>query len=166
MFDPCVNIKHHKLETPDAETRENRSLPRQLPKRSGTCFPMVWIIEWRAIDSLHKTCGKDTSLPSKQKKISQRSNVQAKIRPSNMFDQSVIPKHHKHKTHDGETGENRSLPRQLLKGVELTLLWCKTSNAEQQTVHTRLAAMTKVFHSGRKNISQGSIGPYNTPKQL
>ena len=124
---------------------------------------MVWIIEWRATDSLHKTCGNDTSLPSKQKKISQRSNVQAKIRPSNMFDQSVIPEHHKHKTHDGETGENRSLPRQLLKGVELTLLWCKTSNAEQQTVHTRLAAMTKVFHSGRKNISQGSIGPYNTP---
>ena len=56
-----------------------------------------------------------------------------------MFDQSVIPKHHKHKTHDGEeTGENRSLPRQLLKGVELTLLWCKTSDAEQQfTQHLR-----------------------------
>ena len=29
---------------------------------------MVWIIECKAIDSLHKTCGNNTSLPSKQEK--------------------------------------------------------------------------------------------------
>ena len=80
-----------------------------------------------------------------------------------MFDRCVIPKHHKHKTPDAETGENRSLPRQLQRGVEHVLRWCESSSAEKPTVYTRFAAMTKVFHSGRKNISQGSIGPYNTP---
>ena len=34
---------------------------------------MVWIFERRATDSLHKTCGNDTILPSKQKKNSQGS---------------------------------------------------------------------------------------------
>ena len=32
MFEPCVNIRHQKLETPGAETRENRLIPRQLPR--------------------------------------------------------------------------------------------------------------------------------------
>ena len=91
------------------------------------------------------------------KKIEQKSSL------SIMFDRCVIPKHHKHKTPDAETGENRSLPRQLQRGVEHVLRWCESSSAEQPTVYTRFAAMTKVFHSGRKNISQGSIGPYNTP---
>ena len=53
-----------------------------------------------------------------------------------MFGPSVIPKCHKHKTPKAQTRENRSPLRQLHRGVELTLLRCKTSSAEQQTVHT------------------------------
>ena len=83
-----------------------------------------------------------------------------------MFDPCVIPKHHKPKTPDAETGENRSFPRQLQRGVEHNWRWCEQPSAKQPTVYTRLAAMTQVFHRSRKNISQWSIGPYNTPKQL
>ena len=44
---------------------------------------MVWIIEWRATDSLHKTCGNDTSLPSKQKKISHKEALDLTTRQNN-----------------------------------------------------------------------------------
>ena len=44
---------------------------------------MVWIIEWRATDSLHKTCGNDTSLPSKQKKISHKEALDPTTRRNN-----------------------------------------------------------------------------------
>ena len=81
------------------------------------------------------------------------NNVQAKIRPSNMFDPCVIPKHHEHKTPDAETGENRSFPRQLQRGVEHVWRWCEQSSAKQPTVYTRLAAMTQVFHRSRKNLT-------------
>ena len=67
-----------------------------------------------------------------------------------MFDPCVIPKHRKHKTPDAETGENRSIPRQLQRGVEHLLQWCESSSAEQTTVYTRLAASTQVFHRSRK----------------
>ena len=50
------------------QTRRVEVISTSTPKRGGTCFTMVWIIECRETDSLHKTCGKDTRLPSKQKK--------------------------------------------------------------------------------------------------
>ena len=87
------------------------------------------------------------------KQLYTANNVQAKIRPSNMFDPCVIPKHHEHKTPDAETGENRSFPRQLQRGVEHVWRWCEQSSAKQPTVYTRLAAMTQVFHRSRKNLT-------------
>ena len=44
---------------------------------------MVWIIESKATDSLHKTCGNDTSLPSKQKKIPPREALDLTTRQNN-----------------------------------------------------------------------------------
>ena len=58
------------------------------------------------------------------KQLYTANNVQAKIRLSNMFDPCVIPKHHDYKTPDAETGENRSLPHALQRGVEHVLRWC------------------------------------------
>ena len=80
-----------------------------------------------------------------------------------MFGPCLIPKHHKHKTPDAETGENRSFPRQLLRGMKHILRWCEKTSAEQPTIYTRYTAMTQVVHRSRKKISQGSIRPYNTP---
>ena len=42
-----------------------------------------------------------------------------------MCDTSVNPKHHKQKTTDAETEENRSFPRQLQGGVEQVSRWCE-----------------------------------------
>ena len=67
-----------------------------------------------------------------------------------MFDPCVIPKHQKQKVPDAETGENKSFPRQLQRGVEHVLRRCESSSAEQPTVYTRLAAMTQVFQRSRK----------------
>ena len=125
---------------------------------------MLWKIECRATDRLHKTCGNDTTLPSKQKKHVTRKNwtlqhakttvnrekIEQKNRPSNTFDACVIPKDHKHKTPDAETGENRSIPRPLQRGVEHVLRWCEESSAKQPIGYTRLAAMTQVFYRSRK----------------
>ena len=125
---------------------------------------MVWIIECKATDSLHKTCGNDTSLPSKQKKYLTREHwtlkhakttvnrkkIEQKVRPSIMFDPCVIPEHHKQKPPDAETGKNRSFPRQPQIGVELILRWCKSWSAEQPTIYRRHTAMTQVFHRSRK----------------
>ena len=80
-----------------------------------------------------------------------------------MFDPCVIPKHHKHKTPDAETGENRSFPRQPQRGVEHILRWLKSSSAEQPTIYTRHTARTQVFLRCREKIWHGKIGPYNTP---
>ena len=95
-----------------------------------------------------------------------REKTLNKIHLPYIFGPSVTPKQHKQKTPDAETGENRSFPRQLQGGVEHNLRWCQSSSAEQPTKYTRHTAMTQVFHRSRKKISQGSIGPYNTPKQL
>ena len=82
-----------------------------------------------------------------------RKKIEQKIRLSIMFDPCVIPKHHKHKTSDAETGENRSIPRQLQRGVEHVLRCCEKSSAAQPTVYPRLAAMTQLFHrSGKKYL--------------
>ena len=82
-FDPYVIPKHHKHKTPDAETGEEQVISMSTPKRSGTCFTMVWIIECKATDSLHKTGGNDTSLPSKQKKISHKEVLDLITRQNN-----------------------------------------------------------------------------------
>ena len=120
--------------------RREQVISTSTPKRSGTCFTMVWIIECKATDSLHKTCGNDTSLPSKQKKISHKEALDLTTRQNNsepgkkrnkksrlsiMFDPCVIPKDHKQKTPDADTGENRSFPRPLQRGVEHVLRWCE-----------------------------------------
>ena len=120
--------------------RREQVISTSTPKRSGTCFTMVWILECRATDSLHKTCGNDTSLPSKQKKISHKVAMDLTTRQNNcepgkkrnkksrlsiMFDPCVIPKDHKQKTPDADTGENRSFPRPLQRGVEHVLRWCE-----------------------------------------
>ena len=278
-FQPMCYSQTSQAKSARCRDRREQVISTPTPKRSGTCSTMVWIIKCRATDSLHKTCGNDTSLPSKRKKIShkvamdltarqnncepgkkmnkkvafqlcsthvlfpnitskkrqmqrqertgqfhvnskeewniihdgvnhrvqsnrqftqdlrqrhkssieaeknisQGSNgpyntpkqlwtgkeIEQKCRLSVMLDPCVIHKHHKQKTPDAETGENRSFPRQLQRGVEHNSRWCESSSAEQPTVYTRLAAMTHVFHRSRKkNISQGSIRPYNTPQQL
>ena len=92
--------------------------------------------------------------------------IEQKISLSIMFDPCVIPKHHKQTTPDSETGENSSLPRQLQRGVEHVLRWCESSSAEQATLHKTCGKDTSLPSKQKKNISQGSIGPYNTPKQL
>ena len=73
--------------------------------------------------------------------------------PSNYVRPLCYSKHHKHKTSDAETGENRSFPRQLQRGVEHVLRCCEKSSAAQPTVYPRLAAMTQLFHrSGKKYL--------------
>ena len=67
-----------------------------------------------------------------------------------MFEPCVTPKHHKQKTPDAETRENRSFQHQLQEGVEQKLRWCESSSAKQPTVYTRHTARTQVFHRSRK----------------
>ena len=74
-----------------------------------------------------------------------------------MFGPCVIPKHHKQKPPDVETGENRSFPRQLQGGVEHNWRWCQSSSAEQPTKYTRHTAMTQVFHRSWKKISHKEV---------
>ena len=74
-----------------------------------------------------------------------------------MFGPCVIPKHHKQKPPDVETGENRSFPRQLQRGVEQTLRWCKSTSAEQPTKYTRHTAMTQVLNRSWKKISHKEV---------
>ena len=145
--------------------RREQVISTSTPKRSGTCFTIVWMFECKATDSLHKTCGNDTSLPSKQKKISHKEALDLttrqnnsepgkksnkKIRLSIMFDTCVIPKDHKQKTPDADTGENRSFPRPLQRGVEHVLRWSEYSSAKQSTIYTRHMATTQVFYRSRK----------------
>ena len=80
-----------------------------------------------------------------------------------MFEPCVNIRHHKLETPGAETRENRTIPRQIQRGVEQTLLRCEYSSAKRPTKYTRLAAMTQVFHRSSEKIWQGSIGPYNTP---
>ena len=179
MFELCVNIRHHKLETPGAETRENRSIPRQLqrgveqilrwceyssaeqPKNYTRLAAMTQVFHRSRKKYLTR---KHWTLQHAKTTVNREKN-RTKKSLSIMFDPCVIPKHHKHKTQDAETGEKRSFPRQPQRGVEHILRWCTSSNAEQPTIYTRHTAMTQVFHRSREKISQGSIGPYNTPKQ-
>ena len=138
---------------------------------------MLWIIECRASDITPDLRQWHKSSIEAEKNISQGSigpyntpkqpwtgrKIEQKISLSIMFEPCVNIRHHKLETPGAETRENRSIPRQLQRGVEQTLRWSEYSSAEQPTNYTRLAAMTQVFHRRRKKILQGSIGPYNTP---
>ena len=52
--------------------RREQVVSTSTPKGSGTYSTMVWMIECRKTDSLHKTWGNDTSLPRKQKRKSHK----------------------------------------------------------------------------------------------
>ena len=65
-------------------------------------------------EALDFTTRQNNSQPGKKSKKSPSSYVRA----------MCYSKHHKHKTSDAETGENRSLPRPLQRGVEHVLRWC------------------------------------------
>ena len=177
MFEPCVNIKHHKLETPDAETRENRSLPRQLPKRSGTCFTMVWIIECRATDSLHKNSGNDTSLPSKQKKISHKEALDLTTRQNNCkpgtmskqnFDCQICLTN---LLFPNITSIKHRMERQERTGhfhvnskEEWNIFYDGVKNRVQS--NRQFTQDIRQWHKSSieaEKKTQGSIGPYNTP---
>ena len=151
------------------------------PKRSGTCFTMVWIIECRATESLHKTCGNDISLPSKQKKnISQGSigpyntrkqlwagKNQAKISPFNYVRPMCYSQ-----TSEAKNARFRDRREQVIytstpkrSGTYFTMVWiieCRATESLHKTCGNDISLPSKQ----KKNISQGSIGPYNTPKQL
>ena len=145
MFYDCVNIR----------VQSNRQFTQDLRQWHKSSIEAEKNISQGSIGSYNTP-----------KQLRTGEKKEQKSRVSIMFDPCVIPKHHEHKTPDAETGEKRSFPRQLQRGVEHVWRWCEQSSAKQPTVYTRLAAMTQVFHRSRKNISQWSIGPYNTPKQL
>ena len=178
ILEPCVNIKHHKLETPGAETRENRSLPRQLQRRVEQTLRW-WIFESRATDKIHKTCGNDTSLPSKQKKISHKEALDLTTRQNNSKPGTMSKQKFAfqlcstHVLFPHITSKKRQMQRQertshfhVNSKEEWNMFYDGVKHRVQSKRHyTRLAAMTQVFHRSREKISQGSIGPYNTPKQ-
>ena len=118
--------KHHRRRTPDAETGENRPLPRQLPR--GVEHVLRWCDrQVQGPDVSHKICGNDTNLPSNITLV--KSNLQktcskSQNSKSNNVRPMCFPKHHRRRTPDAETGENRPLPRQLRRGVEHVLRWC------------------------------------------
>ena len=65
--------KHHRRRTPDAETGENRPLPRQL--RRGEEHVLRWCDrQVQGPDVSHKICGNDTNLPSRITLV--KSNLQ------------------------------------------------------------------------------------------
>ena len=65
------------------QSRRVEVISTSTPQRGGTCFTMVWIIECRATDSLHKTCGNDTSLPSKLEKNISQGSIEPYNTPNN-----------------------------------------------------------------------------------
>ena len=177
MFDPCVNPKHHKHKTPDAETGEIRSLPRQLQR--GVEHVLRWCESSSAEQAtLHKTCGNDTSLPSKQKKISHKEALDLTTRQNNREPGEKSNKKlafqlcSTHVLFPNITSKKRQMQRQERTGhfhvnskEEWNMFYDGVNHRVQSKRHcTRLVAMTQVFHRSREKISQGSIGPYNKLK--
>ena len=115
-----------------------------------------------SIDAEKKSYKEALGLTTRQITVNPKQ-ISTKIHLSYLFEPCVNIKHHKLETPGAETRENRSLPRQLQRRVEQTLLRCEYSSAKRPTKYTRLAARTQVFHRSREKIWQGSIGPYNTP---
>ena len=96
-------------------------------------------------DVSHKICGNDTNLPSNITLV--KSNLQktcSKLQnpKSNNVRPMSFPKHHRRRTPDAETGENRPLPRQLPRGVEHGVI----VKCRDPTFLTRFAAMTQIYH--------------------
>ena len=179
MFDPCVIPKHHKHKTPDAETGENRSLPRQLQR--GVEHVLRWCESSSAEQAtLHKTCGNDTSLPSKQKKISHKEALDLTT-PQNNYEPGE--KSNKklafqlcstHVLFPNITSKKRQMQRQERTGhfhvnskEEWNMFYDGVNHRVQSTRQTTqdLRQWHKSSIEAEKNISQGSIEPYNTPKQ-
>ena len=155
----------HTSQAKNARCRDRREqvTSTSSPKRSGTCFTMVWSIESRASDitqdlqqwhkpsiDAEKKSYKEALGPTTRQITVNPKQISTKIHLSYMFETCVNIKHHKLETPGAETRENRSLPRQLQRRVEQTLLRCEHSSAERPTKYTRLAAMTQVFHRSRK----------------
>ena len=82
-FQPMCYSQTSQAKSARCRDRREQVISTPTPKRSGTCFTMVWIIECRATDSLHETCGNDTSLPAKQKKTSHKEALELKTRQKN-----------------------------------------------------------------------------------
>ena len=158
FFHTCVILKHHKHKTLDAEIGENRSLPRQIQwgvehisrwcESSSAEQPTVYTRLAAMTQVFHRRrkkylTRKHWTWQYAKTTVNREKNIQAKIHLSYMFEACVNIKHHKLETPDAETRENRSLPRQLQRRVEHISRWCESSSAEQPTVYTRHAAMTK-----------------------
>ena len=155
----------HTSQAKNARCRDRREqvTSTSTPKRSGTSFTMVWSTEciarditqdlrqWHksSIDAEKKSYKEALGLTTRQITVNPKQ-ISTKIHLSYLFEPCVNIRHHKLETPGAETRENRSLPRQLQKGVEQTLRWCEYSSTDQPTNYTRLAAMTQVFHRSRK----------------
>ena len=124
---------------------------------------MVWIFECRSTDKLHKTCGNDTSLPSKQKKISHKEALDLTT-PQNNYEPGEKTKKlafqlcSTHVLFRNITSIKRQMQRQERTGhfrvnskEEWNMFYDGVNHRVQSKRHyTRLAAMTQVFHRSRK----------------
>ena len=142
---------------------------------------MVWIIECRATDSLHKTCGNDTSLPSKQKKISHkealdlttRENVcEPEKKPSKNSPVNYVRPMCYSQTSEAKNARFRDRREQVIytstpkrSGTCFTMVWTIECRATE-SLHKTCGNDTSLPAKQEKNVSQGSIWPYNTPQQL
>ena len=170
-------------EAKNARFRDRREqvIYTSTPKRSGTWFTMVWIVECRATESLHKTCGNDISLPSKQRKNISRGSIGPYNTPHQLWTGKKI---------------QQKITFQLFSThvlfPNITSKKCQMQRPERTShFHANSKDEWNMFYDGvnhrvqsnrqftqdlrqwhkssieaEKNISQGSIGPYNTPKQL
>ena len=169
-------------EAKNARFRDRREqvIYTSTPKRSGTCFTMVWIIECRATDSLHKTCGKDTSLPAKQEKTSHEEALELTTRQNNCKPGTMSQQKFAfqicltHVLFPNITSIKRQMQRQERTGhlhVNSKEEWNMFYDGVNHRVQSnrQFTKDLRRWHKSsieEKNISQGSIGPYNTPKQL
>ena len=161
--------------------RRKQVISTSTPKRSGTCFTMVWIIECRATDSLHKTCGNDTSLQSKQKKISHKAaldltTLQNNCKPGTMSQQKfAFQICLTHVLFPNIASIKRQMQRQERTGqfhVNSKEEWNIFYNGVNHRVQSKrhftqdLRQWHKSSIEAEKNISQESTGTYNTRKHL
>ena len=169
-------------EAKNARFRDRREqvIYTSTPKRSGTCFTMVWIIESRATESLHKTCGNEISLPSKQKKKSHKEAFDLTTRHNNCEPGKKSNKKitfqlfSTHVLFPNITSKKCQMQTQERTGhfhVQSKEEWNTFYNGVNNRVQSnrQFTQDLRQWHTTsieEKNISQGSIGPYNTPKQL
>ena len=104
MFYDCVNIR----------VQSNRQFTQDLRQWHKSSIEAEKNISQGSIGSYNTP-----------KQLRTGEKKEQKSRLSIMFDPCVIPKYHKQKTPDAETGDNRSFPRPLQRGVEQVLQWCE-----------------------------------------